>query len=235
VTFAILDDAQSTTFLKIEVPFSICVSNKLVGSLPTCTRSPSLSWLLHLDYGLTCNQSFKQMFTSPSSIDLLLLFLRLFHIAQDIVVDAPNEFDLLQKLSCSILYATPFISLSNQSLQIVVCPQTRCAASKNHERRESSACLDSTSVSKQNLGQLLIPTICVGRRSGKHSYAMLDGLDHTLGHPIALRPLRCSALVLNCIVLTHHIELCSPLPPIISQYELRDTEPTDYVILQKPG
>jgi hypothetical protein len=95
--------------------------------------------------------------------------------------------------------------------------------------------LDSTSVSKQNLGQLLIPTICVGGRSGKYGYAMLDGLDHTLGHPIALRPLGCSTLVLNCIVLTHHIELCSPLPPIISQYELRDTEPTDYVILQKHG
>jgi hypothetical protein len=154
------------------------------------------------------------MFTSPGSIDLPLLFLRMFHIAQDIVVDAPNKFDLLQKLSYSILNATPFISLSSQSLQVVVCPQTRCAANKNHERGELSACLDPTSVSKQNLGQLLIPTIRVGGRSGKHDYAMLDGLDHTLCHPIALRPLGCSALVLDCIVLTHHIELAAHSPPL---------------------
>ncbi len=48
VTFAILDDAQSAVFLKIEVPLSICVSNKLVGSLPAYTQSPSLPWLFHL-------------------------------------------------------------------------------------------------------------------------------------------------------------------------------------------
>ncbi len=157
MTFAILDDAQSAAFLKIEVPLSICVSNKLVGSLPAYTQSPSLPWLFHLHHGLTCNQSLKQMLTSPSNIDFLLLFLRLLHIAQDVVVDASNEFHFLQKLSCSLFYTTPIVSFSSQSLssqglQVVVCPQTRCAASKNHERREFSACLDSTSVPKQNLG-----------------------------------------------------------------------------------
>ncbi len=156
MTFAILDDAQSAAFLKIEVPLSICVSNKLVGSLPACTQSPYLPWLFHLHHGLTCNQSLKQMFTSPGSIDFLLLFLRLLHIAHDVVVDASNEFHFLQKLSCSLFYTTPIVSLSSQSLnsqglQVVVCPQTRCVASKNHERREFSACLDSTSVPKQNL------------------------------------------------------------------------------------
>jgi hypothetical protein len=82
--------------------------------------------------------------------------LRLLHIAHDVVVDASNEFHFLQKLSCSLFYTTPIVSLSSQSLnsqglQVVVCPQTRCVASKNHERREFSACLDSTSVPKQNL------------------------------------------------------------------------------------
>jgi hypothetical protein len=46
VTFAILDDAQSGSFLEIveiEVPFSICVSNELVWSLPTCAQSRSLT------------------------------------------------------------------------------------------------------------------------------------------------------------------------------------------------
>ncbi len=157
MTFAILDDAQSAAFLKIEVPFSICVSNKLVGSLPTCTQSSSLPWLLHLHHGLTCNQSLKQMLTSSGSIDFLLLSMRLLHIAQDVVVDASNEFHFLQKLSCSLFHTTPIVRLSSQrfssqGLQVVLCPQTRCAASKNHERREFSACLDSTSVPKQNLG-----------------------------------------------------------------------------------
>jgi hypothetical protein len=64
---------------------------------------------------------------------------------------------------------------------------------------------------------------------------MFDGLDHMLDHPIALRPLGCSALVLDCIVPTHHIELYSPLPPIVSQYEFWDTKPADYVIFKKPG
>jgi hypothetical protein len=64
-----------------------------------------------------------------------------------------------------------------------------------------------TAVPKQNLGQLLILTIHVGRNSSKHSYTMLDGLNHALSHPIALRPLGCSALVLNSIVPTHHVEL----------------------------
>jgi len=175
------------------------------------------------------------MLTSSGNIDLLLLFLRLFYIAQDIVVDASNKFDLLQKLSCSILNSASFISLSRQRLQVVVSPQTRCAASKNHKWRKFSTCLDPTSVSKQNLGQLLIPTFCVGRSSCEHSYAMLDSLNHTLGHPIALRPLGRSALVLDRIVLAHRIELCNPLPPIIGQYKLWDTEPTDYVILQELG
>ncbi len=152
MTFAILDDAQSAAFLKIKVPLSICVSNKLVVSLPACTQSPSLPWLFHLHHGLTCNQSLKQMFTSSGTIDFLLLFLRLLHITQDVVVDASNEFHFLQKLSYSVFYTTPIVSLNSQSLQVVVCLQTRCAASKNHERREFSACLDSTSVPKQNLG-----------------------------------------------------------------------------------
>jgi hypothetical protein len=64
---------------------------------------------------------------------------------------------------------------------------------------------------------------------------MLDGFDHAFRHPVALGPLRCSALVLDGIILAHHIELCSPLPSIISQYKFGNSIPTDYVILQKLG
>jgi hypothetical protein len=112
VTFAILDDAQSTAFLKIEVPFSIYVSNELVGAFPTRTQGFSFPWLFHLHHRLTCNQPFKQMLTSSGSIDFLLLFLSLSHIVQDVIVNASNEFHLLQKLSCSIFYASPIVSFS---------------------------------------------------------------------------------------------------------------------------
>jgi len=67
-------------------------------------------------------------------------------------MDASNELHFLQKLRCSLFYVIPIVSLSSQSLQVVVSPQTRCATSENHERRKLSARLDSTSVSKQHFG-----------------------------------------------------------------------------------
>jgi len=153
------------------------------------------------------------MLTSFGSIDFLLLLLSLLHIEQNIVVDTCNELHFLQKLNCSSFHIHTIVSLSSQGLQVVVCPQSWCSTSKDHERREFCTRLYPITVPKQNLGQLLIPTIHVGRSSSKHSYTMLDGLNHALSHPIALRPLGCNALVLNNIVPTHHVELCSPLPP----------------------
>jgi len=187
--------------------------DELVGALPTWSQSSYFPWLLHLYHRLAYNQAFKQMLTSFGSIDFLLLLLSLLHIEQNVVMDACNELHFLQKLSCSSFHINTIVGLNSQGLQVVVCPQTWCSTSEDHERREFCIRLDPTSVPKQNLSQLLIPIIHVGRSSNKHSYAMLDGLNHALSHPIALRPLGCSALVLNSIVPTHHVELYSPPPP----------------------
>jgi hypothetical protein len=64
---------------------------------------------------------------------------------------------------------------------------------------------------------------------------MLDGFNHALRHPVALGPLGCSALMLDGIILAHHIKLCSPLPSIVSQYKFGNSISTDYVIFQKHG
>ncbi len=64
---------------------------------------------------------------------------------------------------------------------------------------------------------------------------MLDGLDHALRHPIALRPLRCILLMLDSIVLAHQLELCSPFSTIVRQYKLGDSILADNVIFQEPG
>jgi hypothetical protein len=82
---------------------------------------------------------------------------------------------------------------------------------------------------------VLVPRIHICRSRSQNNDAMLDGLDHALRHPVALRPLGCSALVLDGIILTHHIKLCSPLPSIVSKYEFGNPMPTDYFIFQKPG
>jgi len=192
------------------------MSDELVGALLTCNQSSSFPWLLHLYHRLACNQALKQMLTSSGNIDFLLLLLSLPHIEQNVVVDICNELHFLQKLSCSNFHIHTIVSLSSQGLQVVVRFQSWRSTSKDHERREFRIHLYPTAVPKQNLGQLLIPTIHVGRSSSKHNYTMLDGLDHALSHPIALRPFGRSALVLNSIIPTHHVELCSPLPPIVS-------------------
>jgi len=62
---------------------------------------------------------------------------------------------------------------------------------------------------------------------------MLDGLDHALCHPIALRPLNCSALMLDPIVLAHQLELCSPFSTIVSKYKFGDSILADNVIFQE--
>ncbi len=64
---------------------------------------------------------------------------------------------------------------------------------------------------------------------------MLDGLDDALRHPIALRPLRCSALMLDPIVLAHQIKFCSPFSTIVSKHKLGDPIPADNVIFQESG
>ncbi len=64
---------------------------------------------------------------------------------------------------------------------------------------------------------------------------MLDGLDHAFCHPIALRPLRCNALMLDSVVLAHQLEFYSPFSTIISKYKLGDSIPADNVIFQEPS
>ncbi len=64
---------------------------------------------------------------------------------------------------------------------------------------------------------------------------MLDGLDNALRHPIALKPLRCSALMLDPVVLAHQIEFCSPFSTIVSKHKLGDPIPADNVIFQESG
>ncbi len=148
VAIGILDDAQSAAFLKIEVTFSICMSDELVGALPTCGQSSSLPWLLHLYHRLTYNQALKQMLTCSGIIDFLLLLLSLLHIEQNVVMDACNELHFLQKLSCGSFHINSIVSFISQGLQVVVCSQMWCSASKDHEWREFCTLLDPTSVPK---------------------------------------------------------------------------------------
>ncbi len=173
------------------------------------------------------------MFTSLGSIAFLLLFLSMIHIEQNIIMDACNEFHFLHKLSYNHFHIFTIVNLNSQGLQVVICPQTWCSTREDHEQREFRTRLGPTSIPKQNLSQMFIPTIHVGRGSSKHSYAMLDGLDHALNHSIALKSLGWSALVLNSVIPTHYIELCNPLPPIINQYKSGNSVPANHFILQK--
>jgi hypothetical protein len=62
---------------------------------------------------------------------------------------------------------------------------------------------------------------------------MFDRFDQALCHPIALRPLGCSVLMLDSIVIAHHIEFFSPFSTIVSKHKLGDSIPADYVIFQE--
>jgi hypothetical protein len=128
------------------------MSDELVRSLPTCSQSSSLPWLLHLHHRLACNQALKQMFTSSGNIYFLLLLLSLLHIEQNVIVYTRNELHFLQKLSCNSFHIHTIVSLSSQGLQVIVCPQSWCLTSKDHEWRKLCTCLYSTAVPKQNLG-----------------------------------------------------------------------------------
>jgi hypothetical protein len=75
------------------------------------------------------------MLTSSGSIDLLLLFISLFHIEQNDAMNARNELYFLQKLSCSSFHINTIVGFSRHDLQVVVCPQTWRSTSKDHERR----------------------------------------------------------------------------------------------------
>jgi hypothetical protein len=82
---------------------------------------------------------------------------------------------------------------------------------------------------------MLVPTIHIAWCCSKNSDAMLDGLDHALRHTIALRPLRCSALMLDSVVLAHHLEFCSPFSTIVSEYKFGYSIPIDNVVFQESG
>ncbi len=95
MAICILNNTQPTTLLKIEVSPSISVPNESVGTLPTRSQGPSLSWLLHFHHRRTCNQTLEQVLTLPGSIVLFLLRLCLLYIDENVVMDACNEFYFL--------------------------------------------------------------------------------------------------------------------------------------------
>ncbi len=64
---------------------------------------------------------------------------------------------------------------------------------------------------------------------------MLDGLNHALCHSIALRPLRCSALMLDSVILAHHLEFCNLFSTIVNEYESGYSISADDVVLREPG
>ncbi len=82
---------------------------------------------------------------------------------------------------------------------------------------------------------MLVPTIHIAWCYSKNGDAMFDGLDHALCHPIALRPLRCSALMLDSVVLAHYLEFYSPFPTIVSEYEFGYSISADNVVFQESG
>jgi hypothetical protein len=57
---------------------------------------------------------------------------------------------------------------------------------------------------------VLVPTIHICKIRSKNNDTMFDGFNHALRHPVALGPLGCSALMLDRIILAHHIKLCNP-------------------------
>ncbi len=133
VSISILDGAHSTALFKVKVSFPISMPNELMWTLPAYSQSPSLSWFLHFHHHHPCNQTLKQMFTFPGGISLPLLLLCLLHIEQNIFVDACNELHFLQKLCCNNLHICTSIRFSRQGVQVIVCPETWCATSQNHE------------------------------------------------------------------------------------------------------
>jgi hypothetical protein len=101
VSICILDDAHSTAFLKIKIPLPIYVPNESIWAFPACSQGSFPPWFLHFDHRFTCNKTFKSMLTFPGGIGPSLFLLRLFHIEQNIFVDARYEFHFLQKMRCS--------------------------------------------------------------------------------------------------------------------------------------
>ncbi len=132
-SISILDDAHSTALFKVKVSFPIGMPNELIWTLPACNQSSFLSWSLHFHHRHPCNQTLKYMLTFPGGISLPLLFLCLLHIEQNVFVDAYNELHFLQKLCCSNLHIRTSIRLSCQGVQVIVCPETWCSTSQNHE------------------------------------------------------------------------------------------------------
>jgi len=64
---------------------------------------------------------------------------------------------------------------------------------------------------------------------------MFECLDHPLGHPVALGPLRCSALVVYGIIPAHSFKFGIPLTPMVSENKPRNPISANQVVFQKPG
>jgi hypothetical protein len=60
------------------------------------------------------------MFTPPGSIAFLLLSLGMFHILQNVAIDACDEFYFLYKLRCIRFHISTIDYLNSQSLQEVI-------------------------------------------------------------------------------------------------------------------
>ncbi len=124
---SILNNANSTAFLKFQVSLCVCVPNEQVRTFPAGSESSPLAWFLHFHHCLTCNQALKDMLTSPGGIGHPLLLLGLFYIEQYILVYACIKLHLLQKLRSHSFNASVVISLISECLQVVVRPEAGCS------------------------------------------------------------------------------------------------------------
>ncbi len=112
--------------------------------------------------------------------------------------------------------ASRVINRISQGMLVIVSPKMWCAPNHYHEERKLSVGLNPTSISKHDLGNLLIPTIHILWCCREHDDAMFNNFDQTFHHPITLRPLGCYVLMVDIVVLTHNIKFCYPFPSIIN-------------------
>jgi len=121
---SILDNTETTTFLKVIIAFSIHMSNKSVQAFPTRGQRALLAGLLHFDHGFSNSKTFEQVLAFPACIRASLLLLCLFYIEQDVLMYTCYELHLLQELCSNLLNINSVIHHSSQCTQIVVSSES---------------------------------------------------------------------------------------------------------------
>lgn len=79
-----------------------------------------------------------------------------------------------------------------------------------------------TPISKQNLGHVFIPILCMLRIGRQNCESMFESLYQSFHYPVAPWPLRCNVLMYNVIVFAQLIEINIPLRAIIGKNVFRN-------------